>query len=186
MEFVGSTFHIFGIGVGESIFRQNSVHLRVVLSLLSQDVHHFSARTLSVIRPIHNFHNGFVARLSAVEQIARNENVSTDLSFSEQETIAVVFHVKTSHKGVFCAANNLHHFCFSRVTATTRHHRHAHHITIKRMMRIEFRHEEFFSAIVGHKHIVSVALATKNPFNELRCAFSMTIIPFLIGGEKIV
>ena len=186
MEFIGSTFHIFGIGVGKSIFCQNSVHLRVVFTLLSEHVHHFTTRAFGVFGPVHDFHNRFVACFSIVEQIAWNENVSTDLSFSEQETIAVVFHVKTSHKGVFSAANDFHHFCLLRVTATTRHHRHAHYITIKRMMRIEFRHEEFFSAIVGHKHIVSVALATKNPFNELSCAFSMTIIPFLIGGEKIV
>ena len=186
MEFVGSTFHVFGIGVGQSILCQNSVHLRVVFALLSEHVHHFTTRTLSVFGPIHDFHNRFVARLSAVEQVARNEDVGTDLSFGEQEPIAVMFHVKTSHKGVFSATNDFHHFSFASVTATTCHHRHAHQVAIESVVSIEFRHEDILAAIARHKNVVSIAFAAERALDELCRALCMTIIPFLIGGEKIV
>ena len=186
MEFVGSTFHIFGIGVGESIFRQNSVHLRVVFALLSEHVHHFTTRAFGVFGPIHDFHNRFVARLSSMEQVARNEDVGTDLSFGEQESIAVMFHMKTSHKGVFSATNDFHHFSLASVTATTCHHRYAHQVAIESVVSIEFRHEDILAAIARHKNVVSIAFAAERTLDELCRALCMTIVPFLIGGEKIV
>ena len=62
--------------VGQTVLRQNSVHLHIVVALLTQNVNNLTHDILRVLRrPLRNFDDSLVARLAALQLLLGYQHI---------------------------------------------------------------------------------------------------------------
>ena len=155
----GGLFHGLGIYIRQSELGQDGVHLGVVVTGLSQDVHYLSDRILGILRPFHHLHYGLVAVLSTLQHVAGDEDVIGQRAvFGEEEGI-VFFHFQRSHEGVLGTFQDFNHFSFHLASPALGGERYLHLVAMHGMSRQAFGDEDRFASVIGHEGILSVALA---------------------------
>ena len=79
---------------------QNSVHFGVILPFLTQNIHHFADRTLSLHRPLHDFYDDLVARLAAFQVLGRNEYIVGQHAAGRDEEGIIFLHFQSAYERI--------------------------------------------------------------------------------------
>ena len=79
---------------------QNSVHFGVVFPFLTQNIHHFADRTLSLHRPLHDFYDDLVARLATFQVLGRNEYIVGQHAAGRDEESIIFLHFQSTYERI--------------------------------------------------------------------------------------
>ena len=183
---VSGLFHRFWVDIGQSILRQNGVHLGVVIACLTYHIHHFAHQILVFcVGPLRDFHNRFVVGFSTFQLAFRNDNVACKDVFGRDEIGKVLTYTQFSYELIFLSLQDFNHLCLFDVMLSARHETHFHAISVGSPQRIAFRNENRCAAIIGQKSILAICFAQECPLLHLpfRVEFVGTIGHF---HQKII
>ena len=93
-------FYAFRVRIRQIKLGQNSVHFGVVLPFLTQNIHHFADRTLSLHRPLHDFYDDLVARLAAFQVLGRNEYIVGQHAAGRDEEGIIFLHFQSAYERI--------------------------------------------------------------------------------------
>ena len=89
-----------GVSIRQIKLGQNGVHFGVVLPFLTQNIHHFADRTLSLHRPLHDFYDDLVARLAAFQVLGRNEYIVGQHAAGRDEEGIIFLHFQSAYERI--------------------------------------------------------------------------------------
>ena len=185
VNLVGYTLHLFGVGIGQSVFRQDGMHLGVVLALVAEDVHHFSGGALCLFGPVGNLHHHLLSVLGPFHTAFGDEDVGGERAVGEYEGI-VALHLYLSDEGVLGTFHDFDDLRLTCVCASACQHRHSYAVAVEGMARIPFADEYFLAAVVGDEHVVAVALLAENALDDLAATGLVYVGSVAVGGEIVV
>ena len=124
---------MFGIAVWQTILRQDSMHLYIIVALLTQNINDLTDDILRVFRrPLGNLDNSLVTCLATLQFLLRNKNiVNKDITLSNQEGV-VFLHLQLTNSLVALMTKNLNNHSLLDMLLTTSHHSHLDPVAIQR------------------------------------------------------
>ena len=182
IELVGGLLHVLRVFVGQSILREDGVHLGVVVAHLAEHVHHFAHDVLRVFRrPLCDLHHRLLVVLSPFQLFLGDENVVHEEISVGNEEGEVAFHLQSSHHLVVCPLQNLgHHGLFDVVFAPC-HHGDLHAVAVESEHRVALSHEHRLVGSVGQERVLAVGLADERSLEHL----SLCVQPILVVGNLL-
>ncbi len=182
---IGSLLHILRIGVRQTIFGQNGVHLGRVFSGTPQNVDYLSDGILGCFRPLDYFHHHLVAILGILQLFFRNKYIiSQRTAFGEQEGIVLV-DLQFANKRVIGTFQDFDDFAFAFTVLASCEKSHSHDVVVHGMSRVTFSHKNGRAAIVWQQGILAIAFALKRPCHNLVRILQLKI-SFLRFTEEII
>ena len=169
INLLGSILDGFRILVRQTILRQDSVHLHVVVALLAQHVNDLTDHVLRVLgRPLGDSHYSLLAVLATLQFFLGYEDiVHEDVALRNQEGI-VLLHLQLTYCLIYLVRQNLYDHSFLHVFLATRHHGHTYPVTIEGKHRVALRDEDGLATVVGLERVLAVGLADKRTLLYLR------------------
>ena len=185
LQRLGGFLHLLRVDVGQAVLRQDGVHLGVVLPLAAQDVDHLAHGAFGVGGPLHDFHHGLVAVLSALEFVLGDEDVRGQRAALGDEEAVASLHLQLSDECVVGALQDVGDFRFAGMAGAACQHRHPHPVAVEGMERVAFAHEDALSSVVGQEGVVAVALAHEGALHHVG-AHGVAVVPPSVGGDIVV
>ena len=157
-DMVGRILHGNGVFVGESKLGKDGVHLYIIVTSLTKDVHHMTYGVACILGPFHNLHHRLVATLAALELVARDEDVVVERTALGKQEGIVAFHLEDAHEGVIGPLDDLYHLALGHATPTTTgKEAHAHTVAMQGMHRVTFGNVYRLVILIGGKENLAIA-----------------------------
>ena len=119
---IGCIFHSLWIFIWKSVLSKNSVHLCIVVALLSEDIDNTSHdASVLCIRPFYYLNHGSVTILGILQLALWNEDADGH-RVSRNEISHFTVSLDNADKLVLCPLDNLNYLCLADMLCTTCHH----------------------------------------------------------------
>ena len=156
---LGSILYSLRIFIRQSVLCQDSVHLHVIITFLTQHVNHFTHNILRFLRrPLGDFHDSLVTCLTAFQFLLGNQDVLGKDSTLGNEEGKIALHFQLTHCLIHLMRQHLDHHSLLDMILTASHHRHTDTVAIQSKHRVALGDKDGFSAIVGLERIFSISL----------------------------
>ena len=145
------------------------MHLGIVVTRLTQDIHHRTDDVLMLgIRPLDNLYHGLIIRLTTLQLAFRNNNVMHEGAIGWNKESPVFLHTEFTHDLVMGTTHDLDHHRLLDMFVATGHIRHLHTVAIHRRHRVTLCHEHRRTAVIRQERVATVGLATEHTLLHLR------------------
>ncbi len=136
------------------------MHLRSVLPLPSQNVHHLSPRVHLLVAPLHDAGYGLVAGLAPLELGARDDDIGgKELGVGHKGRI-ILLHLEASDKHLVLGFDDLYHLCLRLLAFAVGRDLHPHLVAVEGVHGVSLGHENHL--VVDHHSVSPVASAHEN------------------------
>ena len=159
-DLVGGLLHLFRIAIGQTILRQDGMHLSVVVSRRTENVYHLSDHVLmTVIRPLDNAHHSLVVGFTSLQQPARYDDVAHEEIVLCHEKCHVILNEQSAHKSIFGTLQDLCHLCLLDMVATACQEGEPDTVPIESRERVTLRDKDRCAASVWNDGVLAVGFA---------------------------
>jgi len=167
-EFLRGILHGFRVFIGQSVLREDGVHLHIVVAALAQHVGHLAHEvTMLGVGPVGYLHESFLAVLASLELVLGNEHVVHQVVVLRHQERDVLAHAQLAHKGVLGTLQDGDDLCLLDVFLPSGHERHPHPVSGECRHRVAFGHEHWLVVAIGNERVLAVRLADKPAFLHL-------------------
>ena len=147
---LGGVLHALRILIRQTVLRQDSVHLHVVVAALTEYVDHLADDALMLlVGPSRNLHHSLVVGLTALQLILGDEDVLRERILRRYEEGNILVDAQPSDEAVLGALQDSDDLRLLDVVAATGHERYAHAVAGEGRHRVALGHEDGLAAVVG-------------------------------------
>ena len=160
---------------------EDRVHLYIVVTLLSEDIHNLTDRTLVFsIRPFYDSYHRLVVGLSALHLSSRNDDVVGEYIAWCNKVSQILIHFQSTNEGIFCTFQDLVYLCFLDVVLSACEESEFHAVAIERSHRVALRNEDRILFAVRNDGVLAICLSNKLTLHHLHALVqAIRIITYL-------
>ena len=160
--------HILRILVRQVILGKDGMHLGIVLTRLSEDIHHRTDDVLMfVVRPLYHLYHRLVVGLTTLQLTLGDDDVVDKSRILGHQEGHILLHPQTTYNLVTTALYDLDHHRLLDMLVTTSHIRHLHTVAVHRRHRVTFCHEHRRTAIIWQERVAAIRLTTEHTLLNL-------------------
>ena len=144
------------------------MHLGIVLTRLSEDIHHRTDDVLMfVVRPLYHLYHRLVVGLTALQLTLGDDDIMYEGRVLRHQEGHILLHPQTTYDLVMGSLHNLDHHRLLDMLVTTGHIRHLHTVAVHRRHRVTLCHEHRCTTIVGQERVSTIRLTTEHTLLNL-------------------
>ena len=162
-------FYGLGISIRQTVFGQNGVHFRGIVSALPQYIHDLTNRILGMFGPFGNLHHSLISAFTTFQRFFRNKYVVGQRTVLGEQESKILTHLQSSDKRPVAPFENLDHLRLAYMMLPAGQQSHFHLVSSHGMQRVPFGHKNRFSSIQRGHGIFTVRFAIEYGFKHLPC-----------------
>ncbi len=182
----GSLLNSLGIGIGQSVFSQNSVHLGIILASTSQDIDNLTNGILAILRPFRNLYNGLVTCLAIFQETFGYEDIVGQGTVLSEQVGKVLLDLKRTYETLVRTLHNLHNLSLTHMMLATSHHRGFHAISVHGVHTVSLSHQDRFATLIRLESILSVSLTMEDTLHDLGSSYIHTVAVARFLDDKVI
>ena len=152
INLLGRLLHILRILIGQIVLSEDGVHLSIVVTRLSKDIHHRANNVLMlIVGPLHHLHHRLVVGLATFQLALGNDDVVHESVVERYEEGHIFLHTQLANDLIMGTLDNLNDHRLFDMFVATGHVGYLHAVTVQSRHRVALSHKYWCTTIIGQE-----------------------------------